>query len=362
MRFFLLFFFISISHAQILVPSRITHGGEIEFTNEWIYQADGPDKIGKLRGREYPAAKAMAVIVRSKCRSHGCQVLEVEGKWGPEFHVQMDDGWWFRISYDPLCIEIQTAPATVPELYKKQTVMEELIFASAREAGFEATANRSTHMNTGARSAFGYDVRSLFNYFVDNANNPELSTGIFRNNWDTSPPLIASHDDAGPIIKGIQNQIEKKKIKTFAELSLVVEAALHSILINPRFNPARNQDLTLRKLKTLRRRSWFSIFSEQDMPIERRAVRAVRSFKEFILHAELIEARIAWVKTQPGFITFKNKKQQQMLAVDRQDYFENWLKEMNVVPDRYRDLIKISAPTAPKLKSQKNSCYIFYAG
>ncbi|MBL7555602.1 MAG: hypothetical protein JNM24_07245 [Bdellovibrionaceae bacterium] len=359
MRILLLLFFISISHAQILTPSGITHGGEIEFTNDWIYEIDGPEKVGALRGREYPAAKSLAQVIKAKCRQYGCVVENTGGKWGPEFHVLMRDGWWFQISYDPLCVEIQTKPSTLQELYQRENVMEDLIFTSARQAGLKTLPNRSSHMNTGARSAFKYDLRSIFNFFVDNANNPELATGVFRNNWNTSPPLIASHENAGPIIESIQNRIEKRQIKSFAQLAVTIEEELHSTILNPQYNSKRNQDLTFRKLKSLRQRSWFSIFSEDDEPIERRAVRAVRSFHEFILHAELTEHRIAWIKKQPGFLTFINKRPEGLTGMDSVKYFNKWLREMNVEPARYQNLIKTPAPAAPKLK--QNSCLMFYA-
>jgi len=214
-------------------------------------------------------------------------------------------------------------------------------------------------MNTGARSAFKYDVRSLFNFFVDNANNPELATGVFRNNWNTSPPLIASHENAGPVIESIQNRIEKRQIKSFAQLATTVEDVLHSTILNPQYNSKRNQDLTFRKLKSLRQRSWFSIFAEDDMPIERRAVRAVRSFHEFILHAELAEHRIEWIKKQPGFLKFTNKRPENLRGMNTGEYFNQWLREMSVEPERYENLIKISTPVAPK--SKVNSCQVFYA-
>lgn len=359
MRSLLLLFFISISHAQILTPSGITHGSELEFSNDWIYENDSPEKVGALRGREYPAAKALAQVVKAKCRQYGCIVENTGGKWGPEFHVLMRDGWWFQISYDPLCVEIQTKPSTLQELYRREKIMEDLIFASAREAGLKTLPNRSSHMNTGARSAFKYDVRSLFNFFVDNANNPELATGVFRNNWNTSPPLIASHENAGPVIESIQNRIEKRQIKSFAQLATTVEDELHSTILNPQYNSKRNQDLTFRKLKSLRQRSWFSIFAEDDMPIERRAVRAVRSFHEFILHAELAEHRIEWIKKQPGFLKFTNKRPENLRGMNTGEYFNQWLREMSVEPERYENLIKISTPVAPK--SKVNSCQVFYA-
>lgn len=359
MRSLLLLFFISISHAQILTPSGITHGSELEFSNDWIYENDSPEKVGALRGREYPAAKALAQVVKAKCRQYGCIVENTGGKWGPEFHVLMRDGWWFQISYDPLCVEIQTKPSTLQELYRREKIMEDLIFASAREAGLKTLPNRSSHMNTGARSAFKYDVRSLFNFFVDNANNPELATGVFRNNWNTSPPLIASHENAGPVIESIQNRIEKRQIKSFAQLAITIESELHSTILNPQYNSKRNQDLTFRKLKSIRQRSWFSIFAEDDMPIERRAVRAVRSFHEFILHAELAEHRIEWIKKQPGFLKFTNKRPENLRGMNTGEYFNQWLREMSVEPERYENLIKISTPVAPK--SKVNSCQVFYA-
>jgi hypothetical protein len=351
-----LFFFFSVSHAQILLESGITHGGEIEFTNDWIYAADSKDKVGRLRGREFPAAQKMATIVEKKCKSLGCKVTRVQGKWGKEYRVHLHDGWWFQISYDPLCVEIQTKPATLQELYLNQELKEELIFGSAREAGLDSRPSRATHMNTGARSAFGYDLRSLFNYFVDNANHPEFSSGVFRHNWNTSPPLALNDIDLDKRIKSIQIQIEKGQIKSFKELALLILRQLHSNFLSSQFNPNRNQDLTFRKLTSLARQNESSNYPEADVPFERRAVRAVRSFAEFVLHAEVIESRIAWVKTQPGFIPFKRKKPELLGSFQRELFFKVWLIETKLSVDRYLPLIEASPSRKPLI-----SCQEFYS-
>ena len=352
----LLLFLFQFSHAQILTESGITHGGEIEFTSDWIYAVDSKEKVGKLRGREFPAARKMAEVVGKKCRSLGCKVSRVQGKWGNEYRVQLQDGWWFQISYDPLCVEIQTKPSTLLELYLHQELKEELIFGSAREAGLESRPNRATHMNTGARSAFGYDLRSLFNYFVDNANNPEFSSGVFRQNWNTSPPLVLNDIDLDQRIKSIQTQIEKGQIKSFGQLAREIIRRLHSNFLSSQFNPNRNQDLTFRKLTSLTQEKKNPRYQETDVPFERRAVRAVRSFSEFILHAEMIESRIAWVKTQSGFIPFNRKAPKVLDSYQREQFFNSWLIETNLSIDRYLPVIKASSWRKPL-----NLCQKFYS-
>lgn len=349
----LLLFLFSFSHAQILTESGITHGGEIEFTNDWIYAVDSKDKVGRLRGREFPAAVKMAEIVEKKCRSLGCKVIRVPGKWGEEYRVLLHDGWWFQISYDPLCVEIQTKPSTLQELYTHQELKEELIFGSARDAGLESRSNRATHMNTGARSAFGYDLRGLFNYFVDNANHPEFSSGVFRNNWKTSPPLVLNNIDLNKGIKSIQKQIESGQIKSFKDLAIEIRRRLHSNFLNSQFNPNRNQDLTFRKLTELSQEKENPRYQETDVPFERRAVRAVRSFSEFILHAEMIESRIAWVKTQAGFIPFKRKAPEVLIDYQREQFFKSWLIETNLNVERYLPVIKAPSPRKPLSLCQK---------
>jgi hypothetical protein len=356
MRILWLFFIFSISHAQILIESGITHGGEIEFTNDWIYAVDSKDKVGRLRGREFPAAAKMAEIVKKKCRSLGCKVIRVEGKWGEEYRVLLHDGWWFQISYDPLCVEIQTKPSTLQELYTHQELKEELIFGSARDAGLESRSNRATHMNTGARSAFGYDLRGLFNYFIDNANHPEFSSGVFRQNWKTSPPLVLNDIDLDQRIKSIQTQIETGQIKSFRQLAMEITRRLHSNFLSPQFNPHRNQDLTFRKLTDLAQEKENLSAKETDVPFERRAVRAVRSFSEFILHAEMIESRIAWVKTQSGFIPFNRKAAEVLGSYQREQFFKAWLTETKLSVERYLPVIKPPLPRKPL-----NLCQKFYS-
>jgi hypothetical protein len=298
----------------------------------------------------------MAEIVAKKCRSFGCKVARTQGKWGQEYRVLLHDGWWFQISYDPLCVEIQTKPSTLQELYSNQKVREELIFGSAQEAGLESRPNRATHMNTGARSAFGYDLRGLFNYFVDNANHPEFSSGVFRHNWNTSPPLVLNTIDLNKEIKSIQEQIENRQIKSFKDLAIQIQRRLHSNFLSSQFNPHRNQDLTFRKLTELSQEQENTSNQEIDVPFERRAVRAVRSFSEFVLHAEMIESRIAWVKTQAGFIPFIRKAPQVLSASQRDAFFKSWLKETNLSIERYLPVIKGPSSTKPL-----SSCQKFYS-
>lgn len=359
MRILLLLFFFSISKAQILIESGITHGGEIEFTSDWIHAVDLHQRKGKLRGREWPAARAMARVVGQKCKTLGCKVLSVDGKWGKEYRVQLNSGWWFQISYDPLCVEIQTKPATLQELYLNQEIAQDLIFDSAAKAGLEVKPNRATHMNTGARSAFGYDLRNLFNYFVDNANHPEFSSGVFRKNWNTAPPLVLSHPDAEPVINSIREKIENKKINSFSQLAKEIIKNLHSTFLSSQFNPRRNQDLSFRKLVELNESSALQNSKEIDVPFERRGVRAVRSFQEFILHAEMIESRIAWVNAQSGWIPFVSKKATDMTTDQKADFFKQWLSETGLSESRYLPVIK-ETPSFHSTESQ-NSCLRFYS-
>lgn len=356
MRALWLLFLFSFSYAQVQIESGITHGGEIEFTSDFIIAADSAQKIGKLRGREWPAARKLAKVVGQKCRYLNCQVQAVNGKWGKEFRVQLQNGWWFQISYDPLCVEIQTKPSTLQELYLVHDIAHDLIFNSAIEAGLEVRPSRATHMNTGARSAFGYDIRSLFNYFVDNASHPEFASGVFRKNWNTAPPLIISNPTAMESIQAIQEKIESGKIKSFAQLAKEISKKLHAHVVNVQFNPKRNQDLSFRKLITLTSQLPDPDINEIDMPFERRGVRAVRSFLEFILHAEIIESRISWVKNQPGFIPFVRKEGNELSTRGKNDFFKQWLIETGLSADRYGTLIQ----ETPLNKKSLNACLNFY--
>lgn len=346
-----LFFLFSTGNAQVTFISGITHGAEFEFTNDWIYGADSPEKVGKLRGREKTSAKNMAFIVRKKCQILGCEVKAIpNGKWGTEYLVTTKSGWWFQISYDPLCVEIQTKPATIQELYAVQPLMEDLIFDSARLAGLEAKPIRSTHINTGARSAFGSNLRSLFNFFIDHANHPEFSSGLFRENWNTAPPLRALGNDPSSAILRIQSYIENKVIETIPDLAYVIAEQLHHIHPNSsKFLTVYNQDLNMSKLR------WMDEWLDRAM--EKRGVRALKSFQEFVLHAELNEYRVKWVKARDGFIPFKKMAAGVFSLETADDFFRNWLAEMNLSLERYRPLIK---GAFSERQEKTNQCVLFY--
>lgn len=340
---------------QIAIESGITHGAELEFSNSWISEMDSIEKRGQLRGREILAAEQLRAVIEKKCVVLGCRLFRLKGKWDIETRVILPSGWWFQISHDPLCVEIQTKPSALQELYEVQPLMEDLIYASAKEVGLFPDSKRATHLNMGARSAFGFDVKSLFNYFVDNANHPEFGSGLFRKNWNTGPPLSALGFDPTRAISEISKNIVSGEITTFSDLAYEIENKLYIHHPNKQFLYYRNQELNFSKLRVLNDKIG-SIFKVDDVPIERRAVRALGSFLDFVLHAELAESRVQWVKQQHDFIPYSYKPAKSVKLPEARAMYGQWLQEMNLNPIRYRRLIVMPVS---KIKKPTNSCLIY---
>ena len=172
-----------------------TYGAEFEFISPELEVGAN----GLLGGQEKGAAKRMADAVRAYCAETGeCTVEAFRGKWDTassepsNFEVKFKDGWWFRVSYDPACVEVQTKPSTLAELRNLRDRMVQAIFEQARKAGFTASRAASGHVNVGADSAFDGDVDLFLRHFVDLPTTPSSRWASSRRTIGTRPPWCCS--------------------------------------------------------------------------------------------------------------------------------------------------------------------------
>ncbi|OQW51904.1 MAG: hypothetical protein A4S09_09560 [Proteobacteria bacterium SG_bin7] len=275
------------------LSQEITFGPEWEFTHKRMQLP-----IWGLNGQEAIAARSLAKRIENLCKNRICQVKEVDGKWEKDFRVTFSDGWHFTVSYDPWCVEIQAKPMTIKEMRRRAEVMNKFIFDAARaEELYVDIKDGAGHIDFGARSAFGNDGELFLRFFVDFANHPELPSGILRKkNLVNAPPIIylpeTERQGLEDIIRDF-NFSNPPDIKTVAQL-ITKKVYSHQPYMPPDESAEESIHYQALGIKHLLE----DAFPEKDRAMDIRAARSQRSVEEFILLAELIGERIAYLKKQ----------------------------------------------------------------
>lgn len=310
-----------------------TFGPEFEFTHPEMEKSSDLAAEGRWADR-------LAQVVERKCAAYECRIQWHRGKYDtPEARVVFPDGYWFNISLDPHVVEIQAKPLTLAELKEKTNLMNELIFASAREIGIAPTPRRAGHFNIGLMSAFGGDPDEFLKFFIDYARHAELASGILRENYRTAPPLAVLEPAQHEALNRILQERRKGKLTTLkAVLERIVRSVYTENLAPMSDEPAsHNQAINLDAAMTHE-------FPKKDKQLEIRAVRAQRNAEDFILLAELFSARIRHLRTQPLPERFDAPHIQDAAWVDKVEAFRRYIAETGLDPARFMPLVPRSAP------------------
>ncbi len=282
----------------------ITFGPEWEFTHKRMQLP-----IWGLNGQEVIAARSLAKRVEDLCKDRICQVREIDGKWEKDFRVTFSDGWHFTISYDPWCVEIQTKPMTLKEMRRRAELMNKFIFDAARAEGMYVDIKGGAgHVDFGARSAFGSDGELFLRFFVDFANHPELPSGVLRKkNLVNAPPVIYLPETER---NGLEEIIKNFNFSNPPDVKSVVQLITQKVYSHqPYMPPDESQEETIHYQALGIKHLLEDAFPEKDRAMDIRAARSQRSVEEFILLAELVEERIAYLKKQQQLkvpISFNN--------------------------------------------------------
>jgi hypothetical protein len=247
-----------------------------------------------------------ADAIRAKCLSLGCTVEDVKpGKHGvTEYRVVMPspDGWWFKIAYDPWCVEIQTKPSTLDEWRARKDLIDDLIFKTAKGGGFiTQESSLSGHLNIGFRSAFQGKAERFLRFFVDYANHPELALGVLGRDVYNGPPLSVLRQSQREALSAIVERFHRGTFRSVPQIARAIVDQVYTHTYKPEWNAGAGrmhyQAMGIDK-----------ILSEGgdggDVPFELRAMRNQTSAEDFILQGELQELRVAYLEKERPLLRY----------------------------------------------------------
>lgn len=339
----MIFLFIGMSEAAWAWPP--TYGAEFELSNDAMLDAESySSSMSKARVEDKAKLKLYQKILE-KCPTYGCKATEAYGKHGTskDITIQFADGWWFRLSHDPGVIEVMTKPATIEELRARQAVIDDLLFETARKLGLTGTPRKNGpvagHFNFGLRSAFGDDTELFLRFFVDYANRPFLALGALGYDTLNAPPLLflekAAHEELEKIISEFEKKKQSKRPMSLMTLGKQILARVYKYSYDPevRADGDHYQAFSIKKLP--------SMSKDKDMPGELRAIYAQNSMADFILMAELFEARLAYLKKQSGPIVLNMPTQREYSSEELVEHFKKYLDEAGLDYKRYKALLPL---------------------
>lgn len=242
--------------------------------------------------------------MRERCVSLGCKVVEVAGKWDSDFRVEYADGWWFKISYDPGCIEITFKPSTLATLREKAALINDHIFKTGRDLDMTAPVQKMNHFNMGIRSSFDDSPKEFMKFYIDYANHPELTLGGLGHDIYNAPPLsLLSREQR----KVLQNIVQSVNNGDYEKIAQVTQAIQRDVYTKSYFEPWGGADhYQAFGLKHVNKAN----LDVQDAPFELRSMYAQPDAETFIKIAELMEARVRFLKnsSQPLIYTENSKE------------------------------------------------------
>ncbi len=309
---------------------------EFNFTNKelesaWSRQPDRTDTSNPTseRYREF-------MLSEIKRRCSDCTYSPGEDRYGiKKYRVTYLDGWWFEITLDPSVIEIISKPATLSAFQQMQSRLQNHIFDAADALGLRSAL--AGHINVGTAEGFGGDTRLFRNFIVDLLNHPGMMKQIMHTPETFNAPHIESlkPDQINAFRQLISTyNTETGNIPDFAK-RLQTEVYHHTTWDAAR----RGEPPTKYHAVNIN-----SNVAEDSWPrVELRAVRRQANVAEFILMAELIEARLAYLKGVSGLVpytvnakSFENSVRNSEAAVEE---FYRYVSEANLDWNRFRSLV-----------------------
>lgn len=308
-----------------------TYGAEFELTH--------PSLVSRWEaGGKAEAEQAKQIYIeniRRICDLRGCKVEAVPGKWlTSDFRVTMPDGWWFKVSHDPGCVEITTKPSALSELRRQAPVINSVVFESGMASGFHVENFRNAHFNFGALASFSGHTEAFLRFFVDLHNRPDIILGgLGFEDLGNSPPLSIHEQSQRDALKKIIDDFYAGK---FASIGQLAESITKRVYTKSHIKewgaPFHYQAVGLKYVTESNLRS-------QDRPIELRAIRGQRSAEDFIMVAELIEARIKYMKSLKGPIFYNNTDRKLFSPIEFRTRFYIFVSESGLDFERYRPLL-----------------------
>ena len=277
--------------------------------------------------------------VLANCKIDDCTSVKLPPKPDkfnpPEYKITYPDGWWFIVSLDPGCVEIQTKPATLSQLKAQQARMENAIFKTGKKIGLSARPPEGNgHMNIGVATGFDNDPSKLMRFIADWENHPELSLGVLGDAAYNAPAMSLRTRKERRALLNLVNEVNSGQIKTTSELAKRIqnEAYLkHPLSRHPDWNYTEHY-------------TGASVASIAHGPLDQarlelRSIYAQRSFADFILLGELLQGRIDYLERTHAPITYLERSGRSFTPQEKVNSFYKYVVEAGLPWEKFKVLI-----------------------
>jgi len=341
-----------------------TYGPEFEFGSKELqhYSITSVARILATGGNLPEVAIEGKMISRFRAQvAKLCPACKIEARAGkfiflgiPSYRVTFEDGWWMEITADPWVVEILTKPMTLIEVQKNKHRIQTMIFDAAKSLSLEPNGSDSQfaraagHLNIGTLSSFDGDGEAFLKFFVDHANHPELSAGVFLKDFYNAPPVSALSSEArGNLVNLVERQQARHRFKAPQEMA---ETILNDVYSKSYVlgGGAHYQALSIKKVP--------DASLVQDTPFEIRSMKMQQSAEDFALICELMEKRIEFVKNNPDPIVFANTNRIKFSRQELVDRYFIYIEEMGLDFNRFKGLM------VPNLQSLHPSTFLTQPG
>lgn len=318
-----------------------TYGAEFELTRRDM-DISTADQLERWRTGERVEQHRFIEHLEKRCLISKCKIIEVTGKYSKwdDFRVEYPDGWWFKVSVDPGCVEIQFKPSTKKILKAKESLINDQIFLTAKQIGLEVIPSENHHFNIGVRSAFGDDAKKFLRFFVDYANHPDLALGSLGMDLNNAPPLSVLGQDQRDALSEIVNEVNSGKLTTIFEVAEAIQNRVYTQTYKESWGSKHFQAIGLKYLTLV-------ALTKEDVPMELRAVWGQESAEKFNLVATLIEGRIQYLNSLTTPIVYNKSAKTIFTKVELRTRFQIYAEDANVPYEEVKSLLPKSIRKAP---------------
>lgn len=319
-----------------------TYGAEFEVLSPLLHDPNAIfDQSKASESNEKKEQMRFVELMRKRCESRGCKVIEVPGKWDTDYRVEYKDGWYFKVSYDPGCVEITFKASTLDTLKSIAPRIDDSIFKTARDLDMKTPDWGINHFNMGIRSTFDDSGKEFLKFFVDYANHPDLALGGLGSDIMNAPPLSVLGEEQRQALQKIVEEVNAGKLQTIAEIARAIQNRVYTRSYNPAWGGANHyQAFGLKHVNK-------ADLSKTDAPFEFRAMWSQNSAEAFMKIARLMEARVAFTKASTDPILYTASTRTAFVDEGIKTRFYIYVEEAGLKFADYGDLIRTSARSAP---------------
>ncbi len=285
---------------SMAVPSislaQATFGAEFNFTNHTIAQAADSNYVNSTASET--GRDRMMAQVRTSCSE--CRIVSETNHYGvTTYRVTYPDGWYFNIATDPAVVEIQTKPSTVEQLQKLQGRIQRDIFDTAQSVELQPASQimgqswAGSHMHVGLTSALGRGegaLKKLRNFAVDFSNHGELATGIFTQDTLNAPALFQLPEVEKARFRAIVADVDARRIRSANSFARRMRNEVYDFTPQATDPSTKYQALNLNRVGN-------KSFDLSSQTFELRSMRGQSSAEDFVILAELIDARLKYLES-----------------------------------------------------------------